>query len=114
MQLEDYFEFLGPDEIKIKGHRIWIEHVLYEYIHRGMTVEELVDRFDTLTKEEILATLLYYHRNKEAMDKYLADWLEYCRTSREKHMREHAAWYEKMRRLKAERKAEQQQKQAVP
>jgi uncharacterized protein (DUF433 family) len=109
MQLEDYFEFLAPDEIKIKDHRIWIEHVLYEYIHNAMTVEELTERFDTLTLEQIHAVILYYLQNKEAMDKYMADWLEYCRKSREENMRRHAAWYEKMRRLKAEREAKQPQ-----
>src|SRR5438105_4735326 len=106
MRLEDYFDFLGPNEIKIKDHRIWMEHILYEYIYRDMTLEELVTRFDTLTKEQILAALLYYHHNKEAMDKYMADWLEYCRTSREQNMREHAEWYAKMRQLKAEKEAE--------
>ncbi len=107
MQLEDYFEF-EQGEIKIKGHRIWIEHVLDEYIQRDMTLEELEERFDTLTKEEILAVLLYYHHNKEAMDKYMTDWYEYCRKSREESYRKHADWYEKMRRLKAEPKARQQ------
>jgi hypothetical protein len=28
MQLEDYFDFSNPEEIRIQGHRIWIEHVL--------------------------------------------------------------------------------------
>ena len=28
-RLEDYFDFSSPDEIRIQGHRIWIEHVLY-------------------------------------------------------------------------------------
>ncbi len=109
MQLEDYFEFLAPDEIKIKDHRIWIQDVLYEYIHRAMTVEELAERFDTLTLEQIHAVILYYLHNKEAMDKYMADWLEYCRKSREENLREHAEWYQKMRRLKAEWEAKQQQ-----
>jgi uncharacterized protein (DUF433 family) len=113
MQLEDYFEFSGPNEINIKGHRIWIEDVLYEYIHGGMTVEELAKRFPTLTLEQIHAVVLYYLHNKEAMDKYLADWLEYCRLSREENVREHGAWYERMRRLKAERGA-QQQAQTAP
>jgi hypothetical protein len=40
MQLEDYFDFLRPDDIRIKGHRIGIETVLYEYIHRAKTAEE--------------------------------------------------------------------------
>ena len=108
MQLEDYFEFLGPNEIKIKNHRIWIEHVLEEYLYRDMTLEELVQRFDTLTKEEILAVLLYYHHNKEAMDKYMAQHFEYCRRAREEDMKRRPEFYEKMSRLLAERKANQQ------
>ena|SRR5438105_13047650 len=109
MQLEDYFEFLSPHEIKIRGHRIWLEHVLYEYIHRGLTVEELTRRFDTLTPEQIHAVLLYYHRNKDALDKYLTDWLDRSRAAREQDRREHAEWYERMKRLKAE-----SEKQAAP
>ncbi len=102
MQLEDYFEFLGPNEIKIKGHRIWLEHVLEEYLYRDMTLEDLVKRFETLTKEQLLAVLLYYHANKATMDRYMADHAEYCRKAREENLREHAEWYAKMRRLKAE------------
>ena len=107
MQIEDYFEFLDPDEIRIKGHRIWMQDVLYEYIHRGMTVEELAERFDTLTLEQIHAVILYYLHNKEKMDKYMADWLEYCRKSQEEDMRKRPEFYEKLRRLKAEQKGQQ-------
>ncbi len=109
MQLEDYFDFLSPNEIKIKGHRIFIEDVLYEYIHRAQTFEELVKRFETLTKEEILAVLLYYHHNKEAMNKYLADWLEYCRVSREQNLRENAERNAAFRRRVEEMKAKKSQ-----
>jgi uncharacterized protein (DUF433 family) len=108
VQLEDYFEFLGPNEIKIKGHRIWIEHVLYEYLYREMSVEELAERFDTLTLEQIHAVLLYYLQNKEAMDRYMADWLEYCRTSREEDMKKRPEFYEKLQRLLAEHDAKPQ------
>src|SRR5437870_11867884 len=112
MILEDYFDFLAPDEIKLKGHRIWLQDVLYEYIHRGMTLEELVERFDTLTREDLLATLLYYHHNKEAVDKYMAEWLDYCREAEKKNLNQHAAWYEKMRRL-IEQRAAERRKQAA-
>jgi uncharacterized protein (DUF433 family) len=105
MQLEDYFDFLGPNEIKIKGHRVWMEHILDEYLDRAKTLEELVARFDTLTKEQILAALLYYHNNKEAMDRYMAAHREYCRKSREEDERRPPEWYAQMRRLLAERKA---------
>lgn len=77
MQLEDYFDFLAPDDIRLKGSRIGIETVLYDYIHKAMTAEEIADQYDTLTLEQVYATILYYLHNKEVVDKYLTDWLEY-------------------------------------
>jgi uncharacterized protein (DUF433 family) len=105
MQLEEYFEFLSPDEIRVKGHRIGIEDVLYEYIYRAQTAEEIAQRFDTLTLEQVYAVILYYLHNKAAVSKYVADWLDYCRTSREDARRNHPEFYEKVRRLKEERQA---------
>src|SRR5437588_7302668 len=102
MQLEEYFDFQAPDDIRIKGHRIGIESVLYEYIHRRQTPEEIARRFETLTLEQVYATILYYLHNKEAVSKYLADWLEYCHRSREEAQRKDPEFYEKMRRLKAD------------
>jgi hypothetical protein len=37
MQVEEYLEFVSPEEIRLKGHRIWIENVLYEYIHNALS-----------------------------------------------------------------------------
>jgi hypothetical protein len=48
MQLENYFNFLAPNDIHIQGSRIGIETILYEYIYRASTPEEilcLVTRF---------------------------------------------------------------------
>jgi len=39
MQLEDYFNILTPNDIRIKGSRIGIETILYEYIYRARTPE---------------------------------------------------------------------------
>ena len=77
--------------------------MLYEYIHQSMTLEELAKRFDSLSREELLATLLYYHHNQAAMDRYLAEWLEYSRGAREQNMRDHPAWYEKVKQLQAQK-----------
>ena len=41
MQTEDYFNFMAEDDIRIKGTRIGIETVLYEYIYNGKTPEEI-------------------------------------------------------------------------
>jgi hypothetical protein len=39
MQLEDYFDFQRPDDIRLKGTRIGIETILYDFIHRSRTPE---------------------------------------------------------------------------
>src|SRR3989304_5035252 len=105
MQLEQYFDFLAPDDIRIKGHRIGIESVLYEYLYRRQTPEEIVQRFPTLTLEQVYATILYYHHNKEHVDRYIADWLEFGRKAREEQARHPSPADERMSRIKAERLA---------
>lgn len=77
MQLKDYFDFLAPNDIRIKGTRVGIESVLYEYIHRKLSPEEIAPKFRTVTLEQVYATILYYLHNKEAVGKYVADWLEW-------------------------------------
>ena len=70
MQLEDFFEFIGPDDIRIKGHRIGIESILNLYL-AGHTAEEIADQFHTLRLLDIYATITYYLQNKAAIDVYL-------------------------------------------
>jgi uncharacterized protein (DUF433 family) len=82
MQLEDYFTFLAPNDIRLRGHRIGIETILYEYLHRGRTAEQIAEEFDTLTLEEIYATILYYHRHKSEVSAYLTAWLEHGEQAR--------------------------------
>jgi uncharacterized protein (DUF433 family) len=103
MQLEDYFDFLAPDDIRIKGHRIGIESVLYEYIHREQTPEAIVNTFPTLSLEQVYATILYYLHNREQIDAYLTDWLEYSRRAREEQARNPPPVVVHLRALKAER-----------
>ena len=105
MQLEDYFDFQAPNDIRIKGHRIGIENVLYQYIHRAQTPEEITVRFPSLTLEEVYATILYYLHNKEQVDKYIADWLEFGRRAREEQERHPSPAILRLRKIKAELKA---------
>jgi uncharacterized protein (DUF433 family) len=78
MQLEDYFDFekvetkFGPAErIRIKGHRISIEHVIEQH-QAGLTPKQIVEEnFPTLSLEEIYATITYYLRNKTTLDDYM-------------------------------------------
>jgi uncharacterized protein (DUF433 family) len=82
MQLEDFFDFLDPTDIRLKGSRVGIEHVLYEYIQRCQTPEQIAQRFDTLTLEQVYATILYYLHNREAVEKYYNEWVEWGRSMR--------------------------------
>ena len=107
MQLETYFDFLAPDDIRVKGSRIGIESVLYEYIFREQTPEAIAQRFPTLTLEQVYATILYYLLNRTPIDAYMADWLEYGRHMRGEQDRNPPPFVTRLRTLKAER---QQQK----
>ena len=71
MELRDYFDFNSEIDIRIKGHRIAIQHVLNKY-QQGMGPDELLHRFPTLSMEKIYATILYYLANKEEVEVYLA------------------------------------------
>ncbi|MBI1832300.1 MAG: DUF433 domain-containing protein [Planctomycetes bacterium] len=78
MQLEDYFEFetfetqFGLIErVRIKGHRIGIEHVV-GYFKEGFSPETIVrDVYPSLNLEKVYATLLYYEANKEKVEEYI-------------------------------------------
>ena len=83
MQLEDYFDVLAADDIRLKGHRIGIETVLYEFIHRDRCAEDIQRQFPTLTLEEVYATILYYLHDRERVGQYVSDWLEYKEQARE-------------------------------
>jgi uncharacterized protein (DUF433 family) len=100
VQLEDYFDFLAPDDIRIKGHRIGIESVLYEYIHRDQTPEAIAQRFPTLSLEQIYATILYYLHHRTRMYAYLTDWLEYGQRMRQEQGRNPPPVVVRLRALK--------------
>lgn len=68
---ESYLAFVGPDEIRIKGHRIGIESVLIAHLEEGMTVDQLRARFPTLAPEEIEAVLEYHRQHRSDVDAYL-------------------------------------------
>ena len=70
MQLEDYFNILSPDDIRISGHRIGIDNVL-EYFLNGYNPNEIAAVYPDLSLEEIYATITYYLHNRQEIDGYL-------------------------------------------
>ena len=71
MLLEEYFDFVAPDDIRIRGHRIGIDNVLHYYLE-GYSPEEIAANLPSLSLEEIHATIIYYLRNRAQVDAYLS------------------------------------------
>ncbi len=69
--LEDYFEFLSPDDIRIKGHRIGIDDVI-DYYLQGYSPEQILAELPSLNLEKIHATITYYLHNRALIDAYMA------------------------------------------
>jgi uncharacterized protein (DUF433 family) len=88
MSLNQYFDFLAPDDIRIKGHRIGIETVLYEYLHRERSAEEIQSLYPTLSLSDVYVTILYYLQNSQQINQYLEDALEWSHQQR-KQQSEH-------------------------
>ena len=82
MWLNQYFDFLAPDDIRIKGHRIGIETVLYEYLHQERSAEEIQFLYPTLSLADVYVTILYYLQNSQQVSQYLEDWLEWSHQQR--------------------------------
>jgi len=71
MQLEDFFDVLAPNDIRLKGTRVGIETVLSDYLDLGLFPEQIVARYRTLSLEQVYATLTYYWHNREQLEAYL-------------------------------------------
>lgn len=105
MNLQDYFTILAPDDIRISGTRIGIESILYEYIYRGKTPEEIEQQFHTVNLEQVYATILYYLHNKEQIRTYISDWLEFSRQQREYQQQNSSPARLKLQKIKSEKLA---------
>lgn len=102
MQLEDYFTFLSPNDIRIRGTRVGIETVLYEFIYQSQSPEAIAKRYPALTLEQIYATITYYLHNQTAVKAYLADWLAHGERMRAEQERNPTPAMLKLRQMRAE------------
>lgn len=106
MQIEEYFDFFAPNDIRVKGTRVGIETILYDYVHRSRSPEDIAASYPSLTLEQVYATITYYLRNKESVAAYLANWLENARRRREEQDRNPSPAILKLRHAAAEHRAE--------
>jgi uncharacterized protein (DUF433 family) len=115
MQLEDYFDFLRPDDIRVKGTRVGIETILYDFIYKSRRPEEIVQSYPTLTLEQVYATITYYLHKNEEVKEYIANWIAHGDRMREEQNRNPSPAILRLRGIAAEwraREKEEQEKEA--
>ncbi len=87
MKLEDYFDFLAPNDIRVKGTRVGIETILSDYLYLGLFPEDIAVRYPTLSLEQVYATVTYYWHKQEQLDAYLQEWREHGERMRQEQER---------------------------
>jgi uncharacterized protein (DUF433 family) len=70
MQLEDYFDLQGDNIIRLKGHRIGLEHLL-AYYQEGYTPDQIAGEFPGVTLEQVYAAIMYYLTHRVEVERYL-------------------------------------------
>lgn len=75
IDLTKYFDFSHPNIIRIKEHRIGIEHIL-DYYHEGYNPDEIAQELPGVELETIYATITYYLANQTEVSDYLQRRLE--------------------------------------
>ena len=105
MQLEDYFDFQAPNDIRLKGTRVGIETILNDFLSHRKSPEEIAATYTSLTLEQVYATITYYLHYKDAVDAYLKEWREWGERMRAEQARNPDPVTLRLRRLKAEQQA---------
>lgn len=105
--ITEYFNFLSPGDIRLKNSRIGIETILYEYIDCERSPEEIAQIYQSITLEQIYATILYYLQNKEIVSAYMKNWLEHGHKMREQQRLNPPPVSEKLRQMRIARQAKE-------
>ena len=103
MQLEEYFIFLSEDDIRLKGHRIGIDNILFNFLE-GYSPEEIKSIYPDLTLEKIYATITYYFHNQEKIDTYLNRIKNWKENRYQESLNHSSPQREKMRAIKQQKK----------
>lgn len=69
--MDEYLELLGPDIIRVKGHRIGLEHIVERY-QEGYSPEQIALDFPGLGLQQIYGIIAYYLHNQSEVNAYLA------------------------------------------
>ena len=108
MNLENYFEFLAPDRIRVKGHRMGIETIIESFLN-GCEPSEIAIEYPGLALETIYATITYYLHNRLELDAYLLHLRREKEVAYQKARQNPPPLVQRMIDIKAERQKQQLQ-----
>lgn len=71
LPVNEYLDIVGPDNVRIKGHRIGLQHIVYRY-HEGYSPEQIAQDFPGLELRAIYVIIAYYLHNQGDVEAYIA------------------------------------------
>jgi hypothetical protein len=83
---ERYLDAHSADDVRVKGTRVGVEHVLSAYM-AGSLPEEIAIDFPTVTLEQVHGVIACYLRQREEFDGYLGRWQARARRIRLEQVR---------------------------
>ncbi len=101
MNLNDYSDRVSDDDIRIRGTRVGIETVLYDYLHGSQSPESIASRYPALTLEQVYATITYYLHNEQAARDCLERWLKTAKRRREQQQSDPPSSLERLKQVKS-------------
>ena len=104
MNLPDFLVELPHNEIRVKGHRIGLYHIIYCHREEGFNAEQLQEEYPTLSADVINRVLEFYRQNREEVDRYVLAYKE--EIDRQQAAGKHIDLEELRRRMQARERSE--------
>lgn len=102
--ISPYLEIHSADDVRIKGTRVGIEHLLSAYLS-GAQPEEIAIEFPTVTLEQVHGVLAWFLGHRQDAEAYLRRWRDRAHESRIAQETPPPAVVQRLRKLAEQRVA---------
>jgi uncharacterized protein (DUF433 family) len=70
IDIAQYLDIQAADDVRIKGRRIGVEHIVYAY-NEGYSPEQIASKFRGLDLKIVYTIIAYYLHHRVAVDTYI-------------------------------------------
>ncbi len=102
IKIDNYLEVVSPNTIRLKEHRIGLEHIVERYLE-GYTPEQMAQDFPGVSLVQIYAVITYYLQHRPQVDAYLTELNKQAETAYQTWLNNPSPAMLKIRQLKAQR-----------